>query len=184
MFFSCFNAFMDHSISYLFSSRRKKVGKKFVFTTRVNGICNLKAYKNVLIQHNSMGNYMPEKKTLCQLRELLMIFFLCRSFICCRLHRRWNWKWQMMLGQEGVMKIHRQWPRNISQLGTFYSNKCDVLYCVLHIEIFQLQLLPMLQSSSCGYTAAASRCSLLISNSSCVTNSQSEGEKHCFFHAT
>jgi len=55
---------------------------------------------------------------------------------------------------------------------------------VLDIGIFQWELLYVLKSLSGGCSAATSGCSFLIGCSSCVTNSQSEGEKYCLFHPT
>lgn len=55
---------------------------------------------------------------------------------------------------------------------------------VLNIGIFHLELLCVLKSISCGCSTATIGCSFLIGYSSRVTNSQSEGEKYCFFHPT
>ena len=64
------------------------------------------------------------------------------------------------------------------------SQKLTNFWWVLNIWIFQLDLLYVLKSTSCGCSVATFGCSFLIGCSSCVTNSQSEGEKYCFFHPT
>lgn len=64
------------------------------------------------------------------------------------------------------------------------SQELTHFLCILNIGIFHLELLYVLKSISCGCSAATIGCSFLIGCSSCVTNSQSEGEKYCFFHPT
>lgn len=126
--------------------------------------------------------YNDKKETKVS-EHFLLSYFLYRSLF-----------YILQTPQEVTLELTDDtWPRRDENSQTVATKHHSSRYIFIQVKImfsvgfhilkyYELELLPVLQSSSC--TTAAFRCSLLTSCSSCVTNSQSEREKYCFFHTT